>query len=251
MVRKNGWIEKLKALNVGASNMRNVLSNFSVYWGIIVGAFIGGAWLIWQISEWLSSKVSLILIDDPKGFVISTPKSINAGLIFFVLLVILVLLIAIVALIKEIKKANPALETLAQLRETLVQLRAQYYDIVGFAKNITQNFYDETDNLKRIDPTKITIVNDIDVDGSTKSTRTYEIRCGAKPAHMFDIWIEADDESPGILGHRALRFSAKDLTRNRAMDWMPTHDTLRKKHISIFFSEMQPGETKTIKIEHY
>ena len=196
------------------------------------------------ISLKLSSNVSLILVEDAAGSIItnpSEPKLINIYIIFLILIIILFLFISLIIVIAEIRKVNPELYELKQLR-------AQYADVLSFAKNITQNFYDEIDDLKRIDPKKITISMRIDRDGSATITRTYELHCPEKPAHMLDIWIEADDESPGFLGHRKLRFRAKDVTKNREMDWIPTQDTLRRKEFSIFFTEMQPGETKKIEI---
>lgn len=223
-----------------------IFSNFYVYWGVIVGSILGGTMLIWQVSEKLSSNVSLILVEDPAGTIVTNPlvpKLINFYVIFSILVVILLLVLLLIATIIEIRKANPELYELKQLR-------ALYDDLLSFSKNVMQNFYDENDDLMRTDPKKIDILMIIETNGFAFIKREYDLYCPAKPAHMFSIWFDADDETPGIRGHREHRFRAKDLTRDREMDWIPTHDTLRRKEFIVFFPEMQPEETKTIEIKY-
>lgn len=219
-----------------------IIPSAAVIWTSVTGLFLGGVVTTWWLSQRLQYGIGFVVLESSDGIKLNGQYVINSWLIFAIINLLLLSVVLGLSLLRENQKNQPD-------GVELQKVRLLYEDLLNCAGNVTAtSIYPEPGGRPRVDIEKMRIRHVVEPDGTTHVTRSYVLACPRERAHVFEIWIEADDESAPVEGFRPLALRVEDKTSGKELDWLPTEDSLRRKTFAIFFPEILTGVKKEIEV---
>jgi hypothetical protein len=208
---------------------------------LVLFTTVGGLTALWQLAELVGNNVSVVVVPAPAGVPLQGSYSLNRLVVTGVFVLLILTFYLAFELWRAVRAASPNVGEVKMLR-------AMYDDMVHRARNITENIFPDKSDRRCIDILDVTERVAIERTGDASVLRKYKIKCTTRPAYILEVWVDLDDETPELFGFHGLGLAARDLTRGNNLDWIPTIDGRRNKRVTLFLSEMAPGEEREIEV---